>query len=144
MAPYGSRRRRRATKSSIRKRSPQFKIKKQEHSENQEIPNVLSDLNDMSNLLKKIDEVDQHNNCVEDANNIGCTTPKGKKFRIPMINTCPPAPMKRRSSPIVSSNCNSLRRTPIAFFAPPDLELFFFFASDLCVNNDSNVANSSF
>ncbi|KAK1390810.1 Cyclin-dependent protein kinase inhibitor SMR [Heracleum sosnowskyi] len=66
-------------------------------------------------------------------NNNGCSTPKGKKFRIPRINKCPPAPMKRRPSSStninVSSSCTSLKRSPISFFSPPDLELFFFFAS---------------
>ncbi|XP_050221320.1 cyclin-dependent protein kinase inhibitor SMR13 [Mercurialis annua] len=52
-----------------------------------------------------------------------CSTPKAKKFRIPEIETCPPAPKKQR----VISNC-SLKRRPIAFFASPDLELFFFCA----------------
>ncbi|GMI97435.1 hypothetical protein HRI_003412800 [Hibiscus trionum] len=52
-----------------------------------------------------------------------CSTPKARRFRIPETDTCPPAPKKQR----VLSNC-SLQRTPIAFFAPPDLELFFFFA----------------
>ncbi|KAE8735520.1 hypothetical protein F3Y22_tig00000340pilonHSYRG00549 [Hibiscus syriacus] len=51
------------------------------------------------------------------------STPKARRFRIPEIDTCPPAPKKQR----VLSNY-SLQRTPIAFFAPPDLELFFFFA----------------
>ncbi|KAF5937216.1 hypothetical protein HYC85_024722 [Camellia sinensis] len=58
-----------------------------------------------------------------DVTTSGCSTPKGQRFQIPEISTCPPAPKKQR----VLSNC-SLRRTPIAFFAPPDLELFFFFA----------------
>ncbi|KAE8728372.1 CCAAT-binding transcription factor family protein [Hibiscus syriacus] len=52
-----------------------------------------------------------------------CSTPKAPRFRIPEVDTCPLAPKKQR----VLSNC-SLQRTPIAFFAPPDLELFFFFA----------------
>ncbi|XVF19279.1 hypothetical protein REPUB_Repub11eG0096600 [Reevesia pubescens] len=65
---------------------------------------------------------------VDDHDHISTTsspssTPKAQRFRIPKINTCPPAPKKQR----VLSNC-SLQRTPIAFFAPPDLELFFFFA----------------
>lgn len=51
----------------------------------------------------------------------GCSTPKAQRFRIPEILTCPPAPMKKR----VFSNCRPSR--PIAFFAPPDLELFFLF-----------------
>ncbi|KAJ4724279.1 Cyclin-dependent protein kinase [Melia azedarach] len=58
------------------------------------------------------------------SNNSGCSTPRAERFRIPEIVTCPPAPKKQR---VVNPNC-SLRRTPIAFFAPPDLELFFFFA----------------
>ena len=53
----------------------------------------------------------------------GCSTPKGQRFRIPEMMTCPPAPKKQR----VISNC-SLQRSPIAFFAPPDLELFFYTA----------------
>ncbi|KAJ4971671.1 hypothetical protein NE237_004770 [Protea cynaroides] len=53
----------------------------------------------------------------------GCSTPKAQRFRIPEILSCPPAPKKRR----VASNYSS-PRTPISFFAPPDLELFFFFA----------------
>ncbi|KAF7154218.1 hypothetical protein RHSIM_Rhsim01G0191900 [Rhododendron simsii] len=53
----------------------------------------------------------------------GCSTPKGQRFRIPEILTCPRAPMKRRAL----QNC-SVRRGPIAFFAPPDIELFFLFA----------------
>ena len=54
----------------------------------------------------------------------GCSTPKGDKFRIPEVVNCPPAPKKRR---VEAPNC-SVRRSPIAFFAPPDLELFFHFA----------------
>ncbi|TKY57455.1 hypothetical protein E2542_SST21903 [Spatholobus suberectus] len=49
-----------------------------------------------------------------------CSTPKGQKFRIPEVSTCPRAPKKPR----VLSNC-SLRRSPLTFFAPPDLEVFF-------------------
>ncbi|KAK7371872.1 hypothetical protein VNO80_05238 [Phaseolus coccineus] len=49
-----------------------------------------------------------------------CSTPKGQKFRIPQLSTCPPAPKKPR----MLSNC-SLRRSPLAFFAPPDLDIFF-------------------
>ncbi|KAI3716531.1 hypothetical protein L1987_67470 [Smallanthus sonchifolius] len=51
---------------------------------------------------------------------IGCTTPKAQKYRIPEVLTCPPAPKKRR----IVSTC-TLRRTPISFFDPPDIELFF-------------------
>ncbi|KAL5126207.1 Cyclin-dependent protein kinase inhibitor SMR13 [Glycine soja] len=52
-----------------------------------------------------------------------CSTPKGDKFQIAEVSTCPPAPKKPR----VLSNC-SLRRSPLPFFAPPDLETFFCFA----------------
>lgn len=51
---------------------------------------------------------------------IGCTTPKAQKYQIPEILTCPPAPKKRR----ILTSC-TLRRTPISFFDPPDIELFF-------------------
>ncbi|KAL4297220.1 hypothetical protein GQ457_12G026070 [Hibiscus cannabinus] len=60
---------------------------------------------------------------LDDISTSPCSTPKAPRFRIPEVDTCPPAPKKQR----VLSNC-SLQRTPIAFFAPPDLELFFFFA----------------
>ncbi|KAJ1390327.1 hypothetical protein SESBI_37542 [Sesbania bispinosa] len=60
---------------------------------------------------------------VIDVPNSACSTPKGQKFRIPEISTCPPAPKKPR----VLSNC-SLRRSPLSFFAPPDLEHFFLVA----------------
>nr|XP_011459506.1 PREDICTED: uncharacterized protein LOC105349986 [Fragaria vesca subsp. vesca] len=53
-----------------------------------------------------------------------CSTPKAQRFRIPQIVSCPPAPKKPR----VSSNC-LFRRSPIAFFAPPELELFFYYAN---------------
>ncbi|CAA0286302.1 unnamed protein product [Arabidopsis thaliana] len=51
----------------------------------------------------------------------GCCTPE--KSRIPEMLTCPPAPKKQK----VAQNC-ALRRRQIAFFAPPDVELFFVFA----------------
>ncbi|KAH1077768.1 hypothetical protein GYH30_053023 [Glycine max] len=59
----------------------------------------------------------------EDVCSSGCATPKAKRFRIPEVQTCPPAPKKRRVVP----NCSS-KRSPIAFFASPDIELFFFSA----------------
>ncbi|CAH1428938.1 unnamed protein product [Lactuca virosa] len=63
-----------------------------------------------NSALKKMDEL----------SSIGCTTPKAQKYQIPEISTCPPAPKKRR----LVSSC-TLRRTPISFFDPPDIELFF-------------------
>ncbi|GAA0164956.1 hypothetical protein Leryth_022054 [Lithospermum erythrorhizon] len=53
-----------------------------------------------------------------------CLTPKSEKSRIPEITTCPPAPKKRR---IIRSGCSSLKRTPISFYATPELDLFFLF-----------------
>ncbi|KAF5176882.1 hypothetical protein FRX31_033538 [Thalictrum thalictroides] len=52
-----------------------------------------------------------------------CSTPKAERNRIPNIVLCPPAPKKRK----VVSPCSSLR-SPISFFAPPDIEHFFYFA----------------
>ncbi|CAL0310583.1 unnamed protein product [Lupinus luteus] len=49
----------------------------------------------------------------------GFATPKGKRFRIPEILTCPPAPKKRR----VISKFSSKRSI---FFASSDIETFFF------------------
>ncbi|KAJ6749777.1 hypothetical protein OIU85_000412 [Salix viminalis] len=54
---------------------------------------------------------------------VGCSTPKAQRFRIPEILSCPPAPMKRR----VTTKCSS-KESPMVFFAPPDIELFFLFA----------------
>lgn len=56
-------------------------------------------------------------------NIVGCSTPKAQRFKIPEILSCPPAPMKRRAT----TKCSS-KKSPIVFFAPPDIELFFFFA----------------
>lgn len=53
----------------------------------------------------------------------GCTTPKAKRFRIPEILTCPPAPKKRRVIPSYSSN-----RLPIAVFSSQDIDELFFSA----------------
>ncbi|KAK7392883.1 hypothetical protein VNO78_21333 [Psophocarpus tetragonolobus] len=52
-----------------------------------------------------------------------CATPKGKRFRIPEVLTCPPAPKKRR---VTLTSCSSKRS--ITFFASPDIELFLFSA----------------
>ncbi|EOY09318.1 hypothetical protein QUC31_010553 [Theobroma cacao] len=54
----------------------------------------------------------------------GCSTPKGQRFRIPDTLTCPPAPMKPRVAPKLLSR----RSSAITFFAPPDIDLFFFLA----------------
>ncbi|GFY98245.1 hypothetical protein Acr_12g0007860 [Actinidia rufa] len=53
----------------------------------------------------------------------GCSTPKAKRYRLPETLSCPPPPKKKR----VAAKC-SPRSSPIAFFSPPDIELFFLFA----------------
>uniref|UniRef100_A0A7N0RI03 Uncharacterized protein n=1 Tax=Kalanchoe fedtschenkoi TaxID=63787 RepID=A0A7N0RI03_KALFE len=56
----------------------------------------------------------------------GCcwSTPKAKRFRIPEMETCPPAPKKQRAAAEIG-NC-MLRRSSIPFFTPPELAEFFF------------------
>ncbi|XVF07257.1 hypothetical protein REPUB_Repub06bG0122900 [Reevesia pubescens] len=54
----------------------------------------------------------------------GCSTPKSRKFRISEISSCPAAPMKPRVAPKLLSR----RSSAVTFFAPPDIELFFFLA----------------
>ncbi|KAK9273311.1 hypothetical protein L1049_018118 [Liquidambar formosana] len=109
MAPSGRRRKARTRRTHYKQRLVQ--------SENQETSMDLpsNSSSTTSDDLSKLDTAD--------VSTSGCSTPKAQRFRIPEILTCPPAPKKRR----VVSNC-ALQRSPIAFFAPPDLELFFFFA----------------
>ncbi|XP_044506212.1 cyclin-dependent protein kinase inhibitor SMR13-like [Mangifera indica] len=78
-------------------------------------------------LQKASDDFSKNINIDEDHHldsSSGFSTPKAERYRIPEIVTCPPAPKKPRAV----SNISSLQRAPIAFFAPPDLELFFYFA----------------
>ncbi|KAL0419567.1 UNVERIFIED_CONTAM: Cyclin-dependent protein kinase inhibitor SMR9 [Sesamum radiatum] len=127
MSPSCSRRRRRITRTTTRKPSSRrtlFKKKQQQHnsnlqtsSKNQE-PSVVSPATSPT----KLPSTD-----VENVDSISaCSTPKGRRYRIPEIKTCPPAPKKRRV--FTAAGCNSLRRTPVAFFAHPDIELFFYLA----------------
>ncbi|GKV32619.1 hypothetical protein SLEP1_g41213 [Rubroshorea leprosula] len=52
----------------------------------------------------------------------GCSTPKGQKFRIPEMLSCPPAAMKPKF-------CSKRKKSSqIAFYAPTDIELFFYTA----------------
>ncbi|KZV36370.1 hypothetical protein F511_03811 [Dorcoceras hygrometricum] len=51
-----------------------------------------------------------------------CSTPKGKRFKIPETLECPPAPKKRR---LTSKTCSFKRRSYVKFFAPPEIEGFF-------------------
>ncbi|KAG2687057.1 hypothetical protein I3760_09G035600 [Carya illinoinensis] len=77
-------------------------------------------LNMMINSHEKDENSDQDIVAIK-----GFSTPKARRFRIPDISysSCPPAPKKRRVTSSYVSN-----RSPIAFYAPPDIELFFFLA----------------
>ncbi|CAK9314201.1 unnamed protein product [Citrullus colocynthis] len=86
------------------------KTKKQQQQKQNQIPAAAR--NDIVQFTDDCSDIDG-----------GCSTPKAERHRIPEILTCPPAPKKPR--PV--SDC-SFRRSPIAFFAPPELELFFFVA----------------
>lgn len=103
---------RKLTRSNIK--NQHLQSKKQETSSE----NCSSNMD--SNKVVVVDDVSTISNSV-------CSTPKGQKFRIPEISTCPPAPKKQR----VLSNF-SLRRS---FFAPPDLENF------LCVALQDSLAS---
>lgn len=115
-----SRRRKRRTRKP---RRTQYK-KRLNRSKNKEMSIDLAVNSSITNAnhLSKISIIDVDDGV--DVTSSGCSTPKGPRFQIPPILTCPPAPKKQR----VPSNCSLLQRTPIAFFAPPDLELFFSFA----------------
>ncbi|CAK9164690.1 unnamed protein product [Ilex paraguariensis] len=119
MAPSGRRRTR--TRSARKPRKSHFK-KRLNPSENGEI-SVVSPSKSSAKSSESSSTIDFIDLNGADVPTSACSTPKAERFRIPEIQTCPPAPKKRR----VVSSC-SLQRTPIAFFAPPDLELFFFFA----------------
>ncbi|XP_042499907.1 cyclin-dependent protein kinase inhibitor SMR9-like [Macadamia integrifolia] len=114
MAPTGSRRRR---GRRSRSRSSRSQCKRQ--SVELACSSSSSATTNFDETLKKADR-DRDNNSNDMS---GCSTPKGQRFRIPDILSCPPAPKKRRVAPNWSSP-----RSPISFFSPPDLELFFFFA----------------
>lgn len=58
----------------------------------------------------------------------GYCTPKAKKFRIPEMLACPAAPIKKR---VTSKLSSKTKRSPIALFAPPDLELLFLSLSNM-------------
>ncbi|RDY10436.1 Cyclin-dependent protein kinase inhibitor SMR9, partial [Mucuna pruriens] len=125
--------RRTTTTTTHVKKKQQYNTK----SKKQEVvPTVLPSSCSSISSQDSSKEVDMHGSEVIDvSNNSPCSTPKGHKFRIPEISTCPPAPKKPR----VLSNC-SLRRSPHSFFSPPDLEHFFFVAlrdvSKTCSDSD--------
>ncbi|CAJ1960269.1 unnamed protein product [Sphenostylis stenocarpa] len=111
-----------------RRTTAQFK-KKQQHTKSNKnhktdlVPTVLPSSCSSITSQDSSKEADMQGSEVIDVTLSPCSTPKGQKFRIPEISTCPPAPKKPR----VLSNC-SLRRSPLSFFAPPDLEHFFLVA----------------
>ncbi|KAL7084520.1 hypothetical protein ACP275_14G228100 [Erythranthe tilingii] len=119
MGPTACRRRTRKSSASARRRKTLiFKTKQQQlviNSKNQESSPVPSPANSKAD--------DRIENNVEMYCSSPCSTPKAERYRIPKIETCPPAPKKRR----IVTNC-SLKRTSIAFFASPDIDLFFNFA----------------
>ncbi|KAL5566655.1 hypothetical protein UlMin_030287 [Ulmus minor] len=121
MGPSGRRRRSRR-KTKTRRTLSKKKLQTTNISSNSSSSSSIS-----SNVIDCSSKITEEVEAIEDevvSTSSGCSTPKGKKFRIPEIETCPPAPKKQR----VISNCTNIQRTPIAFFAPPDLELFFYFA----------------
>ncbi|KAI3449967.1 hypothetical protein Pfo_006632 [Paulownia fortunei] len=116
------RRRTRSTRKSSSRRRTLFK-----NSKNQENSVVVSPANSPakpSNDSSKVDASKDVENVDVSYNTSACSTPKAERFRIPEINTCPPAPKKRR----IVRNFSLRRTTPTPFFAPPDIELFFYLA----------------
>ncbi|XP_022944116.1 cyclin-dependent protein kinase inhibitor SMR13 [Cucurbita moschata] len=112
MAPSGGKMatRTRANLPNLKLNKKIKKTKKQQQQQQQKLKQIPAAIpNDAVHFTDDSTDIDG-----------GCSTPKAERFRIPDILTCPPAPKKPRPS----SDC-SLRRSPIAFFAPPELELFF-------------------
>uniref|UniRef100_A0A6N2MVX9 Uncharacterized protein n=1 Tax=Salix viminalis TaxID=40686 RepID=A0A6N2MVX9_SALVM len=126
MAPNGRKRtrakttRRTGRRTQYEKQVMKAKSMKEASILMEDLPSNSSTTTTSCNGCSKIDGVDFEG---VDISASACSTPKAERFRIPEIQTCPPAPRKQR----IISNC-SLQRRPIAFFAPPDLELFFFYA----------------
>lgn len=98
--------------------------KKQKETKDRPCSSSFSSTPSMKQDIVKSNTIEKEKEEVEACSG-GCSTPKAKRFRIPELLTCPPAPKKRR----VTSNCTSSNKIPIAFFASLDIELFFFSAS---------------
>lgn len=81
-------------------------------------PSSSSSKNDCTQILEELDIIISDG---DDDN--GCSTPKGERFSIPQVSTCPPPPKKPKSLP--NNFFNDHHRSPIPFFASPELELFF-------------------
>lgn len=129
MGPSSKRRRTRSSTtrnsrtSTLQKKQQEKKKKKQPLKKNEEISTISPCKTSLKNNSTMIDG----SNC---SNEYCCSTPKAKRYQIPEIKTCPPAPKKKRRILSTSSKCNtsSLKRTPISLFTPPDSELFLLFA----------------
>ncbi|BAT96382.1 hypothetical protein LR48_Vigan02g037300 [Vigna angularis] len=111
MAPGSSR-----TVMKCKKVEERMQKKKSMARSSATLSTTTSSYSSSSSGTKEVKGEDDHNE--EDI----CSTPKGKRFRIPEVSTCPPAPKKRRVS-----TCSS-KKSPIAFFSSPDMENFFFSA----------------
>lgn len=86
--------------------------------------NLGTDTNKQDNLKPSdIQATDCAEVLIEKDTSSNCLTPKGKRFRIPEIETCPAAPKKSRR--MDTSPCK-LKRLPITFFSPPELDLLLF------------------
>lgn len=81
---------------------------REEEDDQQQQPSAIND----NNIISNDEEL--------------CSTPKSEKHKIPEVRTCPPAPKKAKNN-----NCLIQKRRPITFFAHPDLEKFFMFASPM-------------
>ncbi|MED6204604.1 hypothetical protein PIB30_010458 [Stylosanthes scabra] len=129
--------RRRTTSTNLKKKQKsRVNNEKKRKEEEEEVVGVATSV--VSHELTKEGSTDRPYDDEEVIDVVGsrCSTPKGNKFRIPEISTCPPAPKKQRVISSSSSNC-SLRRSPLSFFSPPDLDLFFFMALS---NTTTNVS----
>ncbi|OMO87282.1 hypothetical protein CCACVL1_09147 [Corchorus capsularis] len=99
--------------------TPRRRCYRQRDVETEELP-------DCSHIVSS-DSIGGGHNHKEENNGLqqsGFSTPKGKKFRIPEMLSCPGAPMKPRVGPKLMSR----RSSAITFFSSPEIELFFFLA----------------
>ncbi|KAK4763112.1 hypothetical protein SAY86_008880 [Trapa natans] len=121
MAPKGRTSRRRSKRNSRRAVTPPEKPRRTAHLKKTlrkpESPDVSVSAGPSSS-----DEYSKPEIHADAETGGSCSTPKGRRFRIPAINTCPPAPKKQRVAP---KNCLLQKRRHVAFFAHPDIEIFF-------------------
>lgn len=72
-----------------------------------------SKVEEVESTTTNVEEVNEENICSSD----GFTTPKGKRFKIPEIIDCPPAPKRKRTW-----KCPPFRTSKS--FSSPEMELF--------------------